>query len=75
MEEGFSLAGSTIAMRHKRARTVRPSEEIAHQLLQPISKELSGDFEGGMDEDDDGMFYPDHSTRTRMMANTRLWSN
>ena len=54
------MAGSTIATRYKRARTVRPSEEIAHQLLQPISKELSGDLEGGMDEDDDGMFYPDH---------------
>ena len=60
MEYGFSLAGSTIAERQQRARTVRPSEEDAHRLLQLVSKEVSGDLEGGIDEEDDGMFYPDH---------------
>ena len=47
-------------MRHQRARTVRPSEDNTHRLLRPISKELVGDLEGGMDEDDDDMLYPDH---------------
>ena len=60
MEYGFSLAGSTIAERQQRARTVRPSEEDAHRLPEPVSKELSGDLVGGIDEEDDGMFYPDH---------------
>lgn len=48
-------------MRHQRARTVRPEEDDAHRLLlQPVVKEASGDLEGGMEEGDDSMFYPDH---------------
>ena len=54
MESGFSLAGSSIADRHQRARTVRPNEENTHRLLQPISDEMLGDLEGDKGKSGDG---------------------
>ena len=45
------MAGSTIAARRQRARTVRPKEDATRGLIQPIVKEKSGDPEG--DEEND----------------------
>lgn len=49
------MAGSTIANKKQRARTVRPQEENTWKYLQPISEDVSGDLEDeteGKHEDD-----------------------
>ena len=43
------MAGSTIAARRQRARTVRRREDATRGMIQPIIEEKSGDLEG--DED------------------------
>ena len=40
------MAGSTIAVRQKRAMSVRPQEENTNRLLQPVVEEASGDLGG-----------------------------
>ena len=45
MESKFSMAGSTIANKKQRARTVRPQEENTWKYLQPISEDVIGDLE------------------------------
>ena len=43
------MAGSTIAARRQRARTVRPREDATRGMVQPIIDEKSGDLEGDGD--------------------------
>ena len=57
------MAGSTIAARRQRARTVRPREDAERGMVQPIIDKKSGDLEGdGSNNQEEGLEGGDQET-------------